>query len=172
MAEPQLIYKIIVLELLEKSELPLNNSQLTNFFLDGGYTDYFSAQQAISSDLEAGLIVVSESTHNSTSYTISEEGKKTLSLFRDKLNKEILSEVISYLGANGISISEDNSVKADYYEASGGGYLVECKILDEGKTTLELKMNVSSKAQAESICTNWKAKYEDVYMNLMDILVQ
>jgi len=65
MAEPNLIYKITILELLNRSGFPLSNGQITEFFLDGDLTDYFTAQQAISDDEEAGFIV-STTTHNNT----------------------------------------------------------------------------------------------------------
>lgn len=51
MAEPNMIYKISVLLLLSKVDIPLSNAQIVQFFLDKEYTDYFTIQQVIS-DLE------------------------------------------------------------------------------------------------------------------------
>ena len=39
MAEPNMIYKISVLLLLSKVDIPLSNAQIVQFFLDKEYTD-------------------------------------------------------------------------------------------------------------------------------------
>jgi len=171
MAKPTLIYKIAILELLNKSDFPLSNSQISNFFLEKGYTDYFSTQQAISDDEEAGLI---ESTlhHNNTTYALTEEGANTLELFRNKLNSSIVNDISRYMCENGIQMKEENSYLATYTEAPNGGYTIQCKISDGDVSTLDLSLHVGSKAMAETICNNWKVRSDDVYAALMDILVQ
>ena len=170
MAEPTMIYKIAVLELLKKSGFPLSNSQLSNFFLEGDLTDYFSAQQAISDDEDAGLIS-STTTHNSTTYSLTEEGEHTLKLFRDKLNKAMLEDISRYLATNSIDMKQENSYRANYTKLAAGGYLVHCKISEEDSTLLDLTMKVGSAEQADTICNNWKVRSEDVYTSIMDILI-
>lgn len=65
MAEPNTIYKMTILAMLDKVDFPLSNTQISNFFLDHDYTDYFTVQQMISSLLDSELIR-SKSTHNNT----------------------------------------------------------------------------------------------------------
>ena len=171
MAEPTMIYKIAILELLNKSGFPLSNSQISNFFLEGELTDYFSAQQAISDVEEAGLIV-STTNHNNTTYAITEEGHNTLKLFREKLTRPILEDIRKYMAANSMIMREENSYKAKYFRADRGGYVVQLKITDDDIPTVDLTLHVSSKEQAETICNNWKVRFEDVYASIMDILIQ
>ena len=47
MAEPFTLYKLIVLYILNKVDFPLTNSQISEFILDKGYTNYFKIQQDI-----------------------------------------------------------------------------------------------------------------------------
>lgn len=171
MAEPTLIYKIAILELLNKSGFPLSNSQISNFFLDGDLTDYFTAQQSIS-DVEAAGYINSATHHNNTTYSITDEGKKTLELFREKLTPAIIHDIKKYMSANAMIMKEENSYRANYFKADRGGYVVQCKILDEDTPTMDLTLHVSSKEQAESICNNWRVKCEDVYMTILDNLIQ
>ena len=56
MAEPNTIYKMTILAMLDKVDFPLSNTQISNFFLDHDYTDYFTVQQMISSLLDSELI--------------------------------------------------------------------------------------------------------------------
>ena len=41
MAEPFTIYKLTILFMLDKAGFPLTNTQISNFFLEQEYTDYF-----------------------------------------------------------------------------------------------------------------------------------
>lgn len=44
MAEPFTLYKLIVLYMLEKVDFPLSNTQISDFFLEKEYTNYFTVQ--------------------------------------------------------------------------------------------------------------------------------
>ena len=45
--EPETLYKLMALYMLNKVNFPLTNSQLTQFFLDKEYTTYFTLQQVL-----------------------------------------------------------------------------------------------------------------------------
>lgn len=77
MAEPATLYKLIILHMLEHIDFPLSNAQISDFFLDREYTDYFTIQQVIHDLMDSGL-VRTENTHNSTRYIITPAGKETL----------------------------------------------------------------------------------------------
>jgi hypothetical protein len=109
---------------------------------------------------------------NSTQYTINEEGERTLELFPDRITPAIEEDMKNYFAENSLTMKKNNSVTADYYDATGGGYLVHCRDSEEGHNVVDINLHVTSKEQAEAIVVNWKAKYEDVYMALMDLLVQ
>lgn len=92
MAEPATLYKLIILHMLEHIDFPLSNAQISDFFLDREYTDYFTIQQVIHDLMDSGL-VRTENTHNSTRYIITPAGKETLHFFMTKyplLLKKIL----------------------------------------------------------------------------------
>ena len=75
-AEPFTIYKLTVLYMLDKAGFPLSNTQLSNFFLEHDYTDYFRVQEVIGNLVDADLILA-ESTHSNTQYTLTSAGKET-----------------------------------------------------------------------------------------------
>ena len=81
--------------MLDKVDFPLSNTQLTNFFLEHEYTDYFRVQQVISDLLDAELIRT-ESTHNNSHYYITAAGKETLNLLKDKISDAIELDIITY----------------------------------------------------------------------------
>ena len=57
MAEPFTIYKLTILYMLDKAGFPLSNTQISNFFLEKEYTDYFRVQEVIGDLVNADLII-------------------------------------------------------------------------------------------------------------------
>ncbi len=171
MAEPNMIYKISVLLLLSKVDGPLSNAQISQFYLDKEYTDYFTIQQVISDVEDAHLVDVKQS-HGNTMYQLNDEGRKTLFLMRDKVSPAIEDDMKEYLSKNKLTIKKDNALTANYDLATGGGYLVHCKYSVDGAIMLDLNLHTATSEQAEAICNNWKVRHTEVYINLMDTLMQ
>ena len=171
MAEPNLIYKVSVLSLLDKSQDPLSNAQIVQLFLDKEYTDYFTIQQVIGELLDSKLISA-DTLHNHTTYSLTDEGLTTYKLMQDKLTPGIAADITDYLTKNKFEIKESTNLSAYYDKSPDGGYIAHCKYTSGGNTILDLHMRASNQAQADTICNNWKARYEDIYFNLIDTLIQ
>ena len=101
--------------MLDKVDFPLTNTQISNFFLEQDYTDYFRVQQVISDLVDADLIRT-ESTHSNTQYTITAAGKETLEFFKDKISDAIEHDTMAFLEKNKLQLRNDNSILADYYK--------------------------------------------------------
>ena len=157
--------------MLDKVDFPLSNTQLTNFFLEQEYTDYFRVQQVISDLLDAELIRT-ESTHNNAHYYITAAGKETLNLLKDKISDAIELDINNYFAQNKLELRNDNSIIADYYRTPNRDFAVRCQYRQKDTNLIDLTLSVPTKEQAEAICNNWKKQNEDVYMYLMDILMK
>ena len=171
MAEPFTIYKLTILYMLDKAGFPLTNTQLSNFFLDQEYTDYFRVQEVIGNLVDANLILA-ESTHSNTQYVLTSAGKETLNFFSDKLTDAIIQDVMGFFANHKMVLRQENSIFADYYKTTSQGYAVRCQIRSDNKQLVDLTITVKTKEQAEAICNNWKKQSEDVYMYLMDELLR
>lgn len=171
MAEPFTIYKMTILYMLDKVDFPLSNTQISNFFLEKDYTDYFRVQEVLS-DLEDADLILAKTTHSNTQYSLTPAGRKTLAFFKDKITEGISSDVASFFETNRLRMKTENSIVCDYYKTTGGKYAVRCQILSDNTAVIDLTLSVSTKEQAESICANWKTQNHDVYAYLMDILMK
>lgn len=171
MAEPFTIYKLTILNMLDKVDFPLTNTQISNFFLEQEYTDYFRVQQVISDLVDTDLIRA-ESTHNNTRYFITAAGKETLGFFKDKISDAIERDTLAYFEKNKVELRNVNSILADYYKTPNQDYAVRCQFLERGINLIDLTLTVHGREQAEAICNNWKDQTEDVYGYLMDILLK
>lgn len=171
MAEPFTIYKLTILYMLDKSGFPLTNTQISNFFLEQEYTDYFRVQEVIG-DLTDADLIHAESTHSNTHYTLTAAGKETLGFFKDKISEGIESDIKNFFDKNKLDFRQENSILADYFKTTNQKYAVRCQVRTDGNPLIDLTLTVQTKEQAEAICVNWKNQNEDVYAYLMDILIQ
>lgn len=157
--------------MLDKVDFPLTNTQISNFFLEQEYTDYFRVQQVLNDLVDADLIRA-ESTHNNTQYSITAAGKETLGFFKDKITDAIERDTMAYFEKNKMELRTVNSIIADYYKTPDQNYAVRCQFKERGISLIDLTLSVKKKEQAEAICNNWKNQNEDVYAYLMDILMK
>lgn len=171
MAEPNTIYKMTILAMLDKVDFPLSNTQILNFFLDHDYTDYFTIQQTISELLDSGLLH-SKSHHSNTQYYITDSGKDTLKFFEDKITPAIEQDLMDYFAQNKMELKNENSVIADFYKSTAKGYDVRCQLKERSVPVIDLTIHVKTKAQAKAVCKNWQEQTMDVYAYLMDTLIR
>ncbi len=171
MAEPNTLYKLIILYMLENIDFPLTNTQISDFFLEKEYTDYFTIQQVIHDLLDSELIGA-QSTHSNTQYRITPGGSKTLEYFKDKISDSIREDISVYFLENKIKFKNTNSILADFYKTSDQKYAAQCQIKENGISRIDLTLTVKTREQAEAICRNWKSASEDVYALLMDSLLK
>ncbi|MBO5373209.1 MAG: DUF4364 family protein [Lachnospiraceae bacterium] len=171
MAEPNTIYKITILEMLEKVDFPLSNTQISNFFLEHDYTDYFTIQQIISGLIDSELIRA-ESTHSNTQYHITASGKETLSFFKDKISPAIAEDLCKYFEKNKMDLKNENSIVADFYKSTTPGFDVRCQLKEKDTSIIDLTIHVQTRSQAEAICKNWTEQHLEVYAYLMDTLIR
>lgn len=169
MADTDIIYKVTVLSLLKRADLPLKNRQVVDFFLDYNLTDYFHAQAIIGDLLDSGLIR-EDKTHNATVYHLSEDGENAYESMKEKLTAGISDDIKAYLSDNGGQMKKENSVTSRYRTATSGGYDVILKASEEDREIISLTVNVPGKAEAEALCYNWKVRYTETYLSLIEML--
>lgn len=171
MANPYTIYKMTVLAMLDKIDFPLTNTQISNFFLEQDYTDYFTVQQVIHELLDSELIRF-ESTHSNTLYHLTALGRETLKFFEDKVTPSIDADITAFFEKNQMEMKIENSLVADFYKSAFSGYDVRCRLKQKNLSIIDLTIHVETKEQAEAVCKNWKKQSDELYACLMDILIQ
>ncbi len=164
-ADSNTLYKLILLYMLDNLEFPLTNSQISDFILDRGYTDYFTLQQTIY-DLQSSELVVAENIRNSTRYIITEAGRETIAMFGSKLSSAIKEDIQTFFQEKKYQLRKEIDLQADYYPIDKE-YMVHCLIKEKKSTLLELKINVVTKEQAVHICDHWQKDSEEIYNYLI-----
>ncbi len=168
--EALMLYKLIVLYILDRVDFPMSNPQLSNLMTTHEYTTYINVQEVLSDLVEDGYITLQQ-TKNASLYRISEEGRETLSFFYQNISRNIRDEIDLYLTENKYSLREEVSNVADYYKVRANEYVTELKVLERDSSVIEVRLTVPSKEDAEAICAHWKKKNADIYAYVLNTLL-
>lgn len=169
-SEPMMLYKLMNLYMLKQVNFPMTNAQLTDFFLNRGYTTYFTLQQALNELLEAGLIKM-QTLHNSSRYEITREGEETLEFFCKKISAPIISDMDEYLKENRFRMRNEVGLVSDFYKSTNQDYVVHCEVREGKSVLVNLDVTVPDKEQAEIMCNHWKDKSQEIYAYIMRSLM-
>ena len=170
MAEALKLYKLIILYMLNKVDFPLTNSQISEFILNEGYTNYFTLQRAISELTESGFIH-DEASHSPTYYHLTEEGAQTVSFFKNDISPAIQDDINTFLKNKKYELKIEVSVKSDYYQNLNHEYAVRCQVIEQDAPLIDLTITVPTESEAETISNNWAKKNQEIYALIMKNLL-
>ena len=92
-------------------------------------------------------------------------------LFGKNISPAIVEDMDGYLKENQFRIRNEAGVISDYYKSTNQDYIVHCE-LREGKTVLlDLSLSVPDREQAESMCSQWEQKNQEIYSIVMKSLM-
>ena len=68
-------------------------------------------------------------------------------------------------------ITDALSTTADYFVGNNGEYVVRCRVREQDSNLIDLTFQVPSKKQAESACSHWAEKSQNIYATIMKELL-
>ena len=160
-----MLYKLMILYMLDRVDFPLTESQISQFILEKGYTNYFNLQIAMKELIEIDFIRPTQERNHSL-YEITEQGKEAIELFEFKISDPIKLDILNYLKEQKIELRNESLISSDYYP-SNNEYIAQCSIKERNQTLLEIKIAVPTQEQAIHICDSWKEKNEEIYQYLI-----
>lgn len=169
MASPLAIYKLIILYLLSRAEGEIAMDRISSFLLEKGYVNFLSLVNTYAQIEESGL-VRSRIAQDRCFYSITEEGRQTLRMFRPELSEEIIAQADSFLLREGTTLRNEQSIRADCVPLESGMYHVILKVLERDESVMEIRLQVPDKSVAEEICRKWPEKNEQIYHSLIENL--
>ncbi|MCR5294438.1 MAG: DUF4364 family protein [Lachnospiraceae bacterium] len=170
MQDSNTLCKLIILFMLRKVSFPLTNAQLTEFIVGKEYTDYFHVQESINDLLDAHLIS-SEKIRNTSQYTATMDGEKTLEYFRYMISENIKNDIAEYMDENALELRTESCTKADYRMTPNHEYEVRCYVREGSEMLIDLRFSVPGEEEAEKVCANWPEKSQKIYMNVLTELL-
>lgn len=151
--------------MLDRVDFPLTGSQISQFILDKGYTNYFNLQIAQNELIEQDFIKpIAE--RNYSRFEITKQGKEAVEMFEFKISDAIKMDILNYLKEQKIELRNESAISTNYYP-SNNEYIAQCSIKERNHTLLEIKLTVPTQEQAIHICDSWKDKNEEIYQYLI-----
>ena len=160
-----MLYKLMILYMLDRVDFPLTESQISQFILDNNYTTYFNLQITIKELVEIDFIRPTQARNHSL-YEITEQGKEAIEIFEFKISDPIKLDILKYLKEQKIELRNESAISSDYYP-SNNEYIAQCSIKERNQTLLEIKIAVPTQEQAIHLCDSWKEKNEEIYQYLI-----
>ena len=152
--------------MLDKVDFPLTTSQISEFILDKGYTTYFRLQETLSELTDSELLKI-ETTHN----RLTETGADTIHFFSNKISPEIRTEIDDFLKEKQYDLKEEVAVKSDYYLKTDHQFEVQCQIVENGSSLIDMRITVPTEKEAKAIVNNWNLKNQEIYASLLSQLL-
>lgn len=168
--QSNMLYKLMIMYMLNKVDFPLSNNQISSFMLGKQYTNYFTLQSVLNSLIEDDFIHPTLY-QSSTQYSLTDKGRESINFFYNKVSSSIRNDIESYLSENKYELRCEVSTTAEYYKSTTGEYIVICKATEGKNVLIELKLSVPIKEEAEIICSKWKTNNQSIYEYLMHKLL-
>lgn len=165
-----MLYKLMILYMLDKAGFSLTNSQITDFILSRGYTNYFSVQQSLS-DLEETGLIETEKAGNTTFYRLGQNGIDTLKAFGQRIPETIREDMDGFFSSKKYELMDENEITADYHKISWDCYEVTCEIREKDNVIAAVKLTVSDESEAITMCRRWQQYHQEVYNYLMTRMI-
>lgn len=167
--------KLLIMYLIESTEIPLSYNQISDFILDVGYMDYVTLITCLSDMEEANYLntIIEGTSHR---YTITQNGTEALELFGKRIPVAVKNRIKQYIIDNKNYIKKDYENIANYFEEvlddGSVEYIVKCGTYENDTMLMELNISVVSKDQAKLICNNWKNNISSIYTNIIKEITQ
>ncbi len=164
------LYKMIVLYMLKRCDVPLSKSQIYDFILEKEYTTFLTLQEVFS-ELAISELVKEKTVANRTYLEITPEGDETLSFFGNRINPAIKVEIDDFLRNNSMRLRNEASILADYQKTGDNEYTAHLIAKENGQNLVDIRLNVPTEEIAQSICDKWQEKNTDIYQYLIEQLM-
>lgn len=162
--------KLLLLYIIDKSQVPLSNSQITEFVLEENYMNYFLVQQFLSELIESKFLEYTKN-KGKEKYILLNKGKVALDYFIDRIPQQIKKDVNEKFQIKLEEVKRDTQIIGDYYMKDENEYIVYLKLVENDSTLFSLNLNVVSSEQAKMICEKWNSKPDSVYQNILSTLI-
>lgn len=167
----QVEHKILILHLIDQMGIPISNGQITKFALEESYMNFYDVQHYLNDMVQTGYLDSSQ-LENTTRYTITDEGTKTLETFAQYVPPYIKTRISKYIEDNKNSVKRDFEIAANhFYQHDTGEYLVKCAVYEDDNLLMELSVSVVDIEQALTICNNWKKDVGHAHARILNYLL-
>lgn len=158
--------KLLVLYLLNSSGVELSELQLMRITSELSVLDYFSLKKALYFLSRNGRILEHENS-DSLSYSITEEGRRTLEVLKEEIRPSAREKIEDYLRGKRSALAEESQFRAVLRQDAEGRYLVHLEIFTDGRSIFSLDVEANDRKDAQRMVQKWKDAAIPVYQSVL-----
>ncbi|MBP5404364.1 MAG: DUF4364 family protein [Clostridia bacterium] len=173
MAKDSTLIKLILLYVMDKMEVPLEEDIITDLCTsDHSWMNYMDCKDAIC-DLEDVGFLHKRVSSNKYIYNITPDGRMCLANFYTRIPISLREEINASVKNHRMDYRRRQEYRSDYFKNHDGTYTVVLKILkmESDLPIVEIRMVVESRENAAFIHKNWQNRAGTVYGALCDNLL-
>lgn len=163
--------KLLILYLIKNVNFELTNSQIAKLLIKIKEINYFLLQEYISQLVNDNYIKCHIES-NQRLYTITESGNQALSYFKTMIRASLRKSIDNAIEENLTALRTEVQVSADYTPINENEYTVFCRISEGPTCLIELNLYAGTKQQAKSICRNWEKNSQEIYSEIIKLLIK
>ena len=166
--------KLLILYLINRMELSMSRSQITDFVMNKEFMNYFVFEQTMSDMLEQGLLEASVENGqdaSTTRYAITNSGLISLEYFESHIPRPLRVLINEHVEENRGKVKRDYEVTATYFpNVDTNDFQVKCGVYEDRRVLLELAVSVDTREQAKLIQANWRNNASQLYQHVIDAI--
>ena len=163
-------HKLLILYILDKINMDLTNSQITQVVLETEMMNYFSLQQFLSKLMESKFLTTYKESDREY-YSLTQKGLEILEYFLSRIPEDLTKKIDEYVALNKQSLLSDTEVKSSFIQQNNNEFIVNLRVIENQSNLIDLNLNVSSE-KAQQICNNWKNNASYMYAEIIDLLIK
>ncbi|MGE5473321.1 MAG: DUF4364 family protein [Ignavibacteriales bacterium] len=163
--------KLLILYLIENVNFELTNSQIAKLIIKVREINYFLLQEYISQLVNDNYLKCRIES-NQRLYSITESGKQALSYFKTMIRASFRKLIDTAIQENITALRTEIQISADYTPINENEYTVFCRITEGNTCLIELNLYAGTKEQAKSMCRNWEKNSQEIYSNIVKLLMK
>ncbi|WP_425448154.1 DUF4364 family protein [Dethiothermospora halolimnae] len=161
-------HKLLLLYIIDQIDIPMNNTEITQFVLENNYMNYFIVQQYLSELVNSNFIELANK-DGKEFYRVSNLGKETLNYFINRIPDRIKTEIDKRYKKKRKELIKESQIVANYFKKNDSEFIVNLKVVEKDITLFNLSLNVVSNKQAKLICDNWKKDPQRIYEKIFHL---
>jgi len=163
--------KLLILYLINRMELSMSRSQITDFVMSKDFMNYYVFEQTLADMVEQDLLettVENGQDANTTRYTVSNNGLISLEYFESHIPRPLRLLINQYVEENRGKVKRDYEVTATYFpNVETNDFQVKCGVYEDRRVLLELAVSVDTREQAKLIQANWRNNASLLYQHVI-----
>lgn len=162
--------KVLILYLLNKLQDGIKNDNLYKIVSSANNMNYFYFQELLTDLIESNL-VGSFTNDEDVIIKITSDGQNALSLTKSLLPGILKLKADNVFKEEISNIAEESSIITEYIPKDEKNYTVKCRIVEKNETIFEVSTFAGSRDRAKQISDNWKTNANNIYPQIMNLLL-